>query len=222
LDLVQDMPLEAQTRLLRVLQEREVTRVGGRDPVRVDVRIVAATHRDLAARVSEGGFRQDLMYRLDVVRIMIPPLRERRDDIPGLVAHFSAKHAARHKTAAPIAPPELLERLSRHSWPGNVRELENLVERAVVLGSFHLAARSPLAEQETPALASSSAGRAPSSDEVRPLRDAVADAERRAVVAALKKAAGNKAEAARLLGISYKTLFNKIHEHGIKEELQIE
>jgi DNA-binding NtrC family response regulator len=211
LDEIGDMPLEAQARLLRMLQEREIVRVGGREPVKVDVRVIAATHRPLEAMVKAGTFRGDLLYRLAVIPIRLPPLRDRRQDIPGLVAHFIAKHAARHRLPAMHPTPAELASLVQREWPGNVRELENFVERAVVLGRFEL----------EPAPVRTAPAEAPPS-EVVPLRTAVAEAERRAVVAALRAAHGNKTEAARLLGVSYKTLFNKINEHEIREALSIE
>jgi len=217
LDEIGDMALEAQARLLRVLQERELTRVGGRERVAVDLRVIAATHRDLAARATEGAFRQDLLYRLDVVRLVLPPLRERRQDIPGLIEHFLEKHAARHRLPAPRPDAEMLRRISAWPWPGNVRELENFVERAVVLGRFEL---HPLEGGDAPA--SGPGSEAAPLAQVLTLRGAVAQAERAAVISALRAAEGNKAQAARLLGVSYKTLFNKIHEHGIREERVIE
>jgi DNA-binding NtrC family response regulator len=210
LDEIGDMALEAQTRLLRVLQEREVVRVGGRDPVKVDVRVVAATHRDLHAMVAEGKFREDLLYRLNVVPVRLPALRERKADLPALVSHFIQRHAQRHKLE-PIEPnAEAWTWMRAHSWPGNVRELENWVERAVILQRFEVPAdssRPPVPSEPTPA----------PSGAVKTMKEAVAEAERAAVLAALNAAKGNKAEAARLLGVSYKTLFNKLHEHGVQE-----
>jgi two-component system response regulator AtoC len=135
LDEVGDLPPALQAKLLRVLQEHEVRRVGGTDRVPVDVRVIAATHRDLRARVATGEFREDLYYRLNVVTIHLPPLRERRDDIPLLARHFVERWAAARGRPAPVLTPETLERLQGHSWPGNVRELENVLERAVTLGS---------------------------------------------------------------------------------------
>jgi DNA-binding NtrC family response regulator len=211
LDEIGDMSLDAQARLLRVLQERQVVRLGGREPVPVDVRVVAATHRDLATWSQEGRFRADLLYRLAVVPIDLPPLRARPGDVPGLVEHFLAKHAARHRAEAPRPTEALLAWARGQPWPGNVRELENWVERAVVLGRFEPAGSAPPVEAAPPMTGAPMPA-------VKTLRQAVAEAEREAVVAALRVAQGNKAEAARLLGVSYKTLFNKLHEHEIREE----
>lgn len=208
LDEIGDMALEAQTRLLRVLQEREVVRVGGRDAVKIDVRVVAATHRDLQAMVKEGKFREDLLYRLNVVPMRLPPLRERRADLPALVSHFVARHAARHRLESIEPTAEAWSWMNTHSWPGNVRELENWVERAVILQRFEVPAMAPSAPRAVePALGG-----------VKTMKEAVAEAERAAVVNALTAAKGNKTEAARLLGVSYKTLFNKLHEHGVQEK----
>lgn len=214
LDEIGDMSPEAQARLLRVLQERELTRIGGRDVVRVDVRVIAATHRDLEQLAASGQFRSDLLYRLDVISVKLPPLRDRRGDIPGLIEHFVAKHALRHRASAPHPTAQVLAFAAQHAWPGNVRELENFVERAVVLGRFEIPAVEAPAPSPSRAAPIEVGG-------VRTLRAAVAEAERAAVVAALKAAGGNKAQAARLLGVSYKTLFNKIHEHDVREDLHI-
>ncbi|MGC4114625.1 MAG: sigma-54 dependent transcriptional regulator [Myxococcales bacterium] len=233
LDEIGDMPLEAQAKLLRVLQEREITRVGGREVVKVDLRIIAATHRDLAAWAAQGKFREDLRFRLAVLLVELPPLRQRTQDIPGLIEHFLEKHAQRQGRGAPRPDAELLERAKRYGWPGNVRELENMVERAVALGAFDpCSVPAVLAHAALPPAPSQTAGGgsalldsalvgAHGTAPVRSLRDAVAVAERAAVIAALEAAKGNKAEAARMLGVSYKTLFNKIHEHQIREETHI-
>jgi DNA-binding NtrC family response regulator len=218
LDEIGDMPLEAQSRLLHVIQEREITRIGGRAPVKVDVRIIAATHRDLEKLAAEGRFRQDLLYRLNVVPLVLPPLRERKEDIPGLVEHFALKHARRHKVEEMRPSREVLSEAMRYTWPGNVRELENYVERAVVLGYFDTAIFTAKVPTSAPNLGETQ----PSPAAVVTLRQAVQEAERAAVVAALRHAQGNKAQAARLLGVSYKTLFNKIHEHEIREALMID
>ena len=132
LDEIGEIPPSVQVRLLRVLEDGEVTRVGGTQPVRVDVRVVAATNRDLAAEVRAGRFRADLYYRLDVVGVRLPPLRERLEDLPLLVEHFARRHAARHGRPTPRFGADALRSLGAHDWPGNVRELEHLVERTVL------------------------------------------------------------------------------------------
>jgi len=133
LDEIGDLSLDLQVKLLRVLQEGEISRVGGREPIRVDVRIVAATHRDLPAMVKRGEFREDLYYRLNVFPIFTPPLRERPEDIPALVRHFVDRYAARLGKRIETVPEVVLERLGRFHWPGNIRELANLVERSVIV-----------------------------------------------------------------------------------------
>src|SRR6185503_6804124 len=142
LDEVGELPLAVQPKLLRVLQDGALDKVGATGPVESDARVVAATHRDLEALVREGAFREDLYYRLSVVPLRIPPLRERREDIPVLVEHLLAKQARRHDRPAPALAPAVIDRLVKYDWPGNVRELENLLERLVVLQ------RSPVVEVE--------------------------------------------------------------------------
>ncbi|PTL75238.1 sigma-54 dependent transcriptional regulator [Vitiosangium sp. GDMCC 1.1324] len=226
LDEIGDMSLEAQSRLLRVLQERELTRIGGREPVKVDIRVIAATHRDLDAMAASGQFRSDLLYRLAVIPILLPPLRERTRDIPGLIHHFLEKHAAKKGLRPPRPDAETLRRAESWPWPGNVRELENFVERSVVLGRFdpeslRMPQPAKAAPASTPVEVHEPTAPAEAHAPVLPLREAVARAERAAVIAALQAAKGQKTVAARLLGVSYKTLFNKIHEHDIREELHI-
>lgn len=133
LDEIGDMPMEAQTRLLRVLQEGEYTTVGGTSPIKVDVRIIAATHRNLKSMIAQGLFREDLYYRLNVVPINLPPLRDRKDDIPDLVRHFFASYAEDHNQVPKIMDKKALDLLKEHNWPGNIRELENLVHRLAAL-----------------------------------------------------------------------------------------
>jgi formate hydrogenlyase transcriptional activator len=135
LDEVGDIPLELQPKLLRVLQEQEFERLGGTKTITVDVRLVAATHRDLAKMVAEGRFREDLYYRLNVFPVTMPPLRERADDIPRLVAHFTQRFARRMGRQIESIPTEVMDALVGYSWPGNVRELQNIIERAVILSS---------------------------------------------------------------------------------------
>ena len=129
LDEIGELPLEAQTRLLRVLQERTVTPVGGSQSQPVDVRIIAATHRDLSAEVAAGRFRQDLFYRLNVVNLMIPPLRDRREDIPVLVNHFLQRFNREHFKQVERIPTTVMDRLIGYAWPGNIRELENCIQK---------------------------------------------------------------------------------------------
>jgi two-component system response regulator HydG len=133
LDEIGEMPRSLQGKLLRALQDREVTPVGGSSPIPVDVRVVAATNRDLEGMIAEGQFREDLFYRLDVVPIEIPPLRARREDIPALAEHFRREVNAREGRSVPGFALDVMQRLSNYDWPGNVRELENFVERAVVI-----------------------------------------------------------------------------------------
>jgi transcriptional regulator with GAF, ATPase, and Fis domain len=133
LDEIGEIPLDTQVKLLRVLQEREFERLGGRQTHRVDVRLIAATNRDLPKAIAEGAFRQDLYYRLNVFPIHVPPLRDRRDDVPLLVHYFTRRYAGKIGRAISRVPRETMERLVAYSWPGNVRELENVIERAVIL-----------------------------------------------------------------------------------------
>jgi transcriptional regulator with GAF, ATPase, and Fis domain len=152
LDEVGELPLDIQVKLLRVLQDREFERVGGGRPVRVDVRIVASTRRDLGAQVEEGTFREDLFYRLNVFPIVVPPLRERPGDIPALVDHFLAHNARQLRKRLVAVAPESMERLLRYSWPGNVRELQNVIERACIVAHSPLVeVHDPLREADAPA-----------------------------------------------------------------------
>ena len=134
LDEIGELPLQLQAKLLRALQEREFERVGGTRPVRVDFRLIAATNRDLEASARAGAFRQDLYYRLNVVSLVLPPLRERKEDIPLLAEYFVRKHAPRSGRRVDALEPDAVARLTRHDWPGNVRELENAIEQALALG----------------------------------------------------------------------------------------
>lgn len=201
LDEVGDMPLHLQVKLLRVIQERKIQRLGGTGLVPVDVRIVAATHRDLEVMVQEGSFREDLYYRLNVIRVHLPALRERQEDIPGLLRLFLdlvAERTGRHIT---VVTSEALQALKEYAFPGNVRELENMVERAVILcegdeldeRDFHL--HTPKTRTEP--------------------RGTLEQLEREAVVAALRRHENNRTHAAEELGITRKTLFNKIRHYEL-------
>ncbi|MBL6721844.1 MAG: sigma 54-interacting transcriptional regulator [Planctomycetes bacterium] len=214
LDEVGDMSPAMQKKLLRVLQEGEVRPVGSDEVRRVDVRVVAASNRDLEELVRDGVFREDLFYRLAVLRVDLPPLRARRDDIPLLAETLLSRAAREAGRAAPVLTHEVLAALMRHSWPGNVRELENEMRRLVVLaeGGARLADLSASVLEARPI--------AGASDEVQVLeagdiKGAVADLERRSIEAALEQASGNKSQAARSLGISRFALQRKLEKYGL-------
>jgi two-component system response regulator AtoC len=212
LDEVGELPPPLQVKLLRVLQESEVRRVGESASRKVDVRVIAATARDLETEAGEGRFREDLFYRLNVVHIHIPPLRDRREDIDGLVTALLARVASRSSRPVRITP-EALDVARRARWPGNVRELENALERAAILSPDGVIDGEALAGAGR-RLESAGAGASPLAGPVT-LKAAVAEAERRAVEAALDAAHGNRREAARILGISLRSLFYKLKEHGL-------
>lgn len=203
LDEISELPLGLQSKLLRVIEERKIRPVGSEREVPVDVRIVAATNRDLAPEVAAGRFRQDLFYRLDVVTLTIAPLRERTEDIPVLAAHFLRQLAAQLGVQPIPMGPEMLERLKAYRWPGNARELRNLVERSLILGHFPL--EGIITKAEEPAQPAASAPADLSLDVV----------EKRHILAVLEASGGNKAEAARRLGVSRKTLDRKCAEWGV-------
>jgi len=207
LDEVGDMSLMLQTKLLRVLQEREIVPVGGTHALKVDVRVIAATLHDLASRVASGAFREDLFYRLNVLHLHVPPLRERSEDIVPLAQHFLAHVAQPPKLLTPTAQRALLT----YPWPGNVRELKNVVERASIL--------TPGLEIDAEDLdLTGSAGRTPAVDFLAgTLSEAVARLEEAMIRKALQEAAGNRAAAARQLGIHRQLLYSKIKQYGIDE-----
>jgi transcriptional regulator with PAS, ATPase and Fis domain len=201
LDEIGEMPLSMQVKLLRVIQERRVRRVGGDDETSVDVRIIAATHRDLMQMVREGAFREDLYYRIDVIQVPIPPLRERLDDIPLLVAEFSARLFKQGGIPRRTFSPAAMSAFMRHSWPGNVRELENVVERSLTLaagetvGPDDLSLASPARDQSLP-----------DPHEGFSLPEFIKRTETHLVRRAMDLADGRRAEAARLLGLSERSL----------------
>jgi DNA-binding NtrC family response regulator len=214
LDEISEMRLDLQAKLLRVIQEQEFERVGGHQPIQVDVRVIATTNRDLKAEVDAGRFRGDLYYRLNVLPIRAPTLRERLEDIPRLVQHFVTRAAELQGGSPPTIAPQTLEVLQRYPWPGNVRELANAVERAVILCRGNVlqaddfdqqirdAASHPLRPAIVPDLA------APGAEAVDYNLDAI---ERLAIERALAATGGNRSRAARLLGISERTLRNKLN-----------
>jgi len=211
LDEIGDMPYPLQAKLLRVLQEGVIERIGSNKPITVDVRVVSSTHRDLPARIREGAFREDLYYRLNVFNIRLPPLRERREDVANLATHFLHGFARELAREAPVLTSEALRLLERHAWPGNVRELQNLMERVAVLAAgpevdvgFFTALMSPASERP-----------AETGTEELALQPAVEQLERKLILRALGAADDNKAEAARLLGISERTLWYKLKRYGL-------
>jgi transcriptional regulator with PAS, ATPase and Fis domain len=205
LDEIGDMAPALQGKLLRVLQEKEVHPLGAPAPVPTDVRIVAATHRDLPALVAEGRFREDLLYRVNVIEVRVPPLRERPDDLAPLIRHLLAKYGAKVGKRDCTVSDDVMAVLRRHTWPGNVRELENVIERAMVLGAGPRITVDDLPE--------SVRDRSPHSG--GPGSRRLADVEREHIVHTLRSVAGNKAAAARVLGLNRKTLYRKLTHHGI-------
>ncbi|HLN60788.1 MAG TPA: sigma 54-interacting transcriptional regulator, partial [Symbiobacteriaceae bacterium] len=218
LDEVGELPAHLQAKLLRALQEGRVRRVGGREEIPVDVRLIAATNRNLRAMVAERQFRDDLYYRLNVIPIVIPPLRERREDIAVLVAHLMEKWAARFHRPVPAIAEEALRRLREYPWPGNVRELENVVERALALapeplvGPEHLLLESPHAAMA--AAVGSQPGGAQGS-----LKDRLAEVERQILAETLART-GSARRAAEALDVSHTTVLNKVHRLGLSHLLK--
>src|SRR5262249_37454492 len=233
LDEVGDLPLALQVKLLRVLQERSFTPVGAQNQIAVDVRIIAATNRDLEGEVSRGTFREDLFYRLNVIRIQMPPLRERMDDLPMLIEHFLAQFAeALHRPICKLSAPAL-RRLLNHSYPGNIRELENLIEHAVALADGET-----IREDDLPAdLRKNGIGPAAikAVNKVTGARDDGAEAvewmeagssnldmeletiEKRLLEEALRRAGGVRKRAAEILGINYRSLRHRLSKYGFGE-----
>ena len=205
LDEIGDIGQNLQARLLRALQEGTIRRVGTNEPIAVDVRIVAATNRDMEAAVKQGSFRADLYYRLHVVSIRIPPLRERREDIPLLAEHFAQKHGRAEGSAI---SPEARELLVAHEWPGNVRELENVIARALALNPSGVVVPEDLPEAIRAAV--SSPAKAPLPDVAD--RPSLAELERRYATQVLQETGGNKTRAAEILGIDRKTLYRILDE----------
>ena len=201
LDEIGDISPMMQVRLLRAIQEREVQRVGSNQTISVDVRLIAATHRDLAEEVKIGRFRQDLYYRLNVVTIETPALRQRREDIPLLADHFRQRFAERNRKAVKGFTPRAMDLLIHYDWPGNIRELENAIERSVVLltGEY-------ISERELPLAIASQPLPLMTEQTIQPL----VEVEKEVILAALEKTGGNKTEAARQLGITRKTLLAKL------------
>ena len=229
LDEIGDMPVELQTKLLRALQERTIERVGGQELIRVDVRVLAATNRDLDAAIRQGAFREDLYYRLNVVTLNLPPLRERRRDVPLLVEHFLAKYA--ETLGERGVAPDALDRLVGHEWPGNVRELENVIQRAMVMAQNGVILPEHLPIGPVSAAASVAVDATLEEIIERKLLECVRGLRERASAnlydliiglvekpllrAVLRETGGNQVRAAQILGINRNTLRKKLIEHGI-------
>jgi DNA-binding NtrC family response regulator len=195
--------LPMQVNLLRVLETKEFTRLGGTKPVRVDFRVICATNQDLERQVKEGTFREDLYFRLNVITISLPPLRERRQDIPLLAQHLLAKYALEMNRAFTGFDPAAMDQMVRYDWPGNVRELANAVERALVVGRgpLVLAADLPMRMNEKAE---------------PPAGDSLADVEQAQIRVILERTGGNVTRSADILGIDRVTLYNKIKKYGLR------
>jgi DNA-binding NtrC family response regulator len=211
LDEVGELPLDAQVKLLRVLQEGELPKIGASSPIRVDIRIVAATHRNLSAMVEDGTFREDLYYRLAIVPLQIPSLRERRDDIPELIDALFKRAKNRHGLLNARLSPGVLQRLMSYRWPGNVRELENVLERLLVLSPTDLISEEELPEELQRASVNSGSWW-PDLPEEGVSLDGI---ERELITRALERFLGNQTQAARYLDISRRTLIYRMEKHGL-------
>ncbi len=210
LDEIGEMTPPTQAKLLRVLQEREFEPLGSERTIQVDVRILAATNRDLADEVSQARFREDLYWRLNVVSVTLPPLRERREDIPSLAEHFLKAYAEKNQKMVRAFTPGVMNLFTRYGWPGNVRELENVVERGVVLSR-----QDRIGLEALPRPLQELAGPQQESQGIH-VGLTLRDMEREMIVQTLRETGGNRTQAASILGISRKTLLNKIKEYGIQ------
>jgi two-component system, NtrC family, response regulator AtoC len=211
LDEIGELPPALQVKLLRALQEGDIRRVGSTEAKVVDVRVIAATNRDLGADVETGRFRADLFYRINVVAIALPPLRERPDDLPELVQFFLARHATRMGLTAHGISPAAMRVIAEHAWPGNVRELEHAIERALVMTGGAIVEPSDL-----PALARSTDARPGATDGTLSVKLQTTELEKALIRRALERTRGNRTRAARLLELSHRALLYKIREYGLE------
>ena len=210
LDEISEIPPATQVKLLRVLQDGEFERVGGTQTLKVDVRVIAATNRDLEEEVAEGRFRKDLFYRLNVIHMVIPPLRDRVEDIPLLALHFLDKFCLENDRPPMGFSPEAMRALKSHAWPGNIRELQNVVERAVALCTGNMVEFEDLPDEIR--------RHSPEDDKiVLPVGSSMDEIERQAILQTLKKTGGDKELAARLLGIGLATLYRRLKEMELKD-----
>jgi two-component system, NtrC family, response regulator AtoC len=211
LDEVGDVGPKLQLDLLRVLEERRFHRLGGNDPIEVDVRIISATNKDLKKAVAAGSFREDLLYRLDVVRITLPPLRERKEDIPLLVDRFLERLSVEMRKPLEGVTAEAMEALMAQPWRGNVRELRNVLERGAVV------ARTPVIQAEDLGLPADGAVQASAAPEAAPLQS-LDDVEKKHIAAVLASTGGNVSASARILGIDRVTLYNKMRKYKVRRD----
>jgi two-component system response regulator HydG len=209
LDEVGDMPPSTQVKLLRVLEQNEIVRVGSNTPIHVDVRIIAATHRRLEDLVKEGTFREDLYFRLKVVTLYIPPLRERKDDIPLLATHFLKELSDAHGKEVAELSPEARKRLTQYDWPGNVRELRNCIEHMIVVTTDPILGEDDLPDHVVP-------GETPPDEPTALVGISIQEAERELIRNTLAMVGGNRVEAAKILGIGERTLYRKIKEYDLR------
>ena len=206
LDEVSEMSVAMQVKLLRVLQEREFTRVGGNEVIKIDVRVIAATNKNLLEEIDTGRFRDDLFYRLNVINLNVPPLRERKEDIPLLTHHFLTMFSEKNNKQIQGFTPQAMDRMLKYEWPGNIRELMNVVERAVVLSRSQYLDEHNLSLMEKPEFYSK---------EVVPGNTSLEEVEKATVLKTLEATGGNKSEAARRLGITRRTLHQKLRKYGM-------
>jgi two-component system response regulator AtoC len=225
LDEVGDLPQDVQVKLLRVLQEREFERVGGAETIKIDVRVVSATHRDLEKLIAAGEFREDLYYRLNVFPIVLPPLRQRVSDIAILAEHFIQKYARNAGKNVRGLDAGASSALAAYPWPGNVRELENVIERALILARGTELGTADLEFTRRPAVpgapAAESAAPRAADGAARPLQERLQEQERAAIVTAIDQAHGNIAHAARALGINRSTLYYRLRKHSLEHLLPL-
>ena len=241
LDEISEMALPLQAKLLRVLQEHEIDKVGGKEPIQVDVRVVATTNRGMLEMVESGKFREDLYFRLNVIPLALPALRERMDDLPVLVEHFLDKHSRLNKRERPTVSPETMAILRDYRWRGNVRELENVVERALLLCDgkeikpHNLLMHSQMGKQsinQDLARATTSQPTSKSAEEIPESKDSalgievgmsMKEAEKKLIFETLRETGGNRTKAAKILGISIRTLRNKLNEYRAEgEDIEVE
>jgi len=212
LDEISDIKLSTQVKLLRAIQEREIKPVGGNQPIKIDVRIISATNRDVRTAIEEGSFREDLYYRLAVVPLFLPPLRDRHEDIPLLVDHFLKRFCKVYKKTINTITPGAIESLHDYPWKGNIRELANILERAVLLAENGTITFDCLSIEPSPVRT----GIALAEGTPLPLKQVVEEAEKQAIIKALKATENNRSLSARLLGISRRAFYDKIAQYGLE------